>query len=864
MNDLRCAWRQLVKNPGFSAVVVATLALGIGGTTAMFSIVNALLFKPLDVPQPKQLVRIYSPSRTRPETYHGFSYLNFVDLRQQNQVFAGLAAVRTVPVTLLEGERPRQLFVNGVSARYFATMGCGLWRGREFSLAEERDPHQAPVAIVSHAYWKQHGADPDLIGKSILLNGRSHTLVGIAAKGFVGHSVLLASEVWIPLNAKVPNLNKTSDPAALDPIQRRSQDLFVIGRLKAGLQPDQAESQLKVLADQLVAAYPDENRDFALGLGPLDRLSSGHGMEFGPMDPPEFKFFSLLLMTLSGIVLLIACWNVANLLLARAAARRREMAMRLALGSGRGLLLRQLLVEGLLLSLLGGAAGLLVAFWVADLVAAAFAASLPAFGLGLQTGIDGRVLLVVLVVCVVSTLLAALSPAWQTSHSVGLADLKDQTGPVDRQTAGLGLFSTQSLRVIGQVAVCTALVMIAGAILRQLYRSRQADPGFTTEHRLFVDVDPWWEGAEANSVPGIFEAVEERLRHVPGVECVAPVLGLPSAGGLGSTRVWPAEQAGPDLPDNAGSAETGSHFMASGSNVGSDFFRALGLPLLRGRTFESTEILSGFDRSRKNDTGSQPPGPVIIDQTLAQQLWPGQNPLGRLMTTAEVRRRGPSRAPATLQVVGLVAATRPPFSDQKPTPRFYQPFNRAIGCGAQFVVKVDERAGGTDRSVATAIWRELRSSTTQLPIQAVQTLEASRDSNPAWVMGRAFANLFLGFGLLALLLSTSGIYGLNSFVVACRTREIGVRVALGATRGKVLWMILRNGLAMTVAGMGIGMFGAWGLSRLLQAAMSEFRFADFWVVAFIPLVLAAVSLLACYVPARRAARVDPMVALRYE
>jgi len=847
MNDFWFALRQVRRHPGFTAVAVLTLALGIGGNTAMFSIVNALLFKPLDLPQAAGLVRCYSPQRSLPDQYRGVSYPNYVDLGRESQVFSQLAATVPFQVSLAEGESARQVFVDAVSANYFATVGVGLWRGREFTVDEERDGHQPAVVIISHRFWQGHGADPEFLGRTLQIAGKPHTIIGITPEGFTGHSALVSAEFWLPLCRAAAAWRCSEQDLTGD--RKKLQVLALLGRLGPGIGLVEANSQMTVHAAQLRAAYPGENDELELTVGPLPRFSFG----YGPGQPAVFAGLSVILMSLSGIVLLVAGWNVANLLLARAATRRPEMAVRVALGGGRARIVCQLLIEGLVLALLGGMAGWVASIWCSRLLIAGASTFLPGLQLAAQSTLDPRVLLATLAFCGLATLLFALSPAWAVVRAVGVNDLREQVGRRDLRVGGLGVFSGRSGRVIGQLGLCLALLTVAALILRSVHHSLGSEAGFPLDHRLVLEVSPGLENREVQTYPALFERIMTRLTSIPGIEAVGSSISLPFRMTASGIRVRPAERAGlpnQDRPIGDEPESTGAvlDFVTRG------YFVALGLPLQQGRTFEPGESVS-----RDAASSTQP---VVVDDVLARALWPGRDPLGRCLEAVAFTRE---RKSAFFEVVGVVPGVRQQLTDSGLAPHLYIPLKPTAAFGTRyFVVKTASSTPGGEARVAHDIWRALRGGPDPAPLMSVKTLQAHRDENPNLVATRVIARLLLGFGLLATALAVSGLYGVTAYTVACRTREFGVRLALGATRRNIFWLVQRQGLFLTVLGVAVGLGLGWGVAKLLSTEFYALRTFDWSVYVGLPAVLGTVVALACWLPARRAAHLDPAAALRAE
>ena len=834
-SDLRYGVLMLAKTPGFSAVAILVLALGIGANSAIFSLINAMLLKPLPIERPGELVGIYNERTTPPGGYRGISYPNYRDLRASAVGFSGLAAHSVTLVGIGDGTVTRRVFGDLVSANYFETFGSRLALGRAFTPAEEEPGANVPVVIVSHAYWEREGGSPDILGDVIRVNGDLLTIVGVAGQGFTGSSVVVGPELWLPLGLHGSTTTDILGDVSQSLAERDNHTLFVFGRLGPGRTPDTVAPELEAIAARLAQAYPAENEDRTFRTAPLSRIS----VSTSPTTDGQFSALSVLMLSMSGVVLLIACLNLANMLLARGAARRREIAIRLSLGGGRGRVVRQLLAEGFVLSAVGGALGLVVAVWAADLLVASIEPILP-FSIALfDVGVDWRVVTGTLGFSVLGTVLFGLGPAWQLTQSDILSDLRQQANP-DRHR-GRGLRSPRNLLVVGQVALSLTLLTAGGLFLRGAVAASTADPGFAFERGVLLETDPSLAGYDEPRGRAVYEALLTRLRSLPGVEA-ASFASLVPFGAFSEGRG--VQRVGPTGVDGAQSRS------ASYTIVGRDYFRSLGLSMLRGREFTDAET--------RADT---PPGVAIVDETLARVLWPDDDYLGQ-----QIRfRDGPTgQLSDPLSVVGLAPGRRNEIFDQQPTPHVYVPFGWQYRANMNVHVRLDAPGREAAQAMLHTVREEVRVFDERLPVLALRTLEDFRgDSAGLWVV-RAGARVFTTFGALALFLAVIGLYGVKAYVVSRRTREIGIRMALGASRSDVLWLVLREGVVLTLVGLGVGLLLSLGTARLLGSLLFEVSTLDPVVFILSLLLLAASTMLASYLPARRATRVVPMVALRYE
>jgi predicted permease len=835
--DFRYGVRLLIKNPGFSMVAAIVLALGIGANTAIFSLVNAFLLKPLAFEKPEQLVGCYSRNTRRPDSYRAFSYPNYYDLREKNTVFTNLMAHNPALVGLSEGDTTRRVFADIVSYNYFDTFGVRLFRGRTFLPAEEMPGSNIPVTVISYQYWQRIGADPDILGKTLRVNGRHFTVIGITPEEFTGTMALLSMEFYLPLGVYESMVNDFEHtPRALT--NRDNHCLFLAGRLRPGLTAAGAEPELRVVAAQLEKAYPAENKEQTFMAHPLARFS----ISTSPARDNELYTAAILLMGMAAVVLLIACLNLANMLMARGTARRKEIAIRLALGGERRQIVRQLITEGLVLSFLGGMAGIIVSYWSTRLLVTSMSSLLP-LTLVFRAGPDLRVLAATFGFCLLSTLMFGLGPAWKLSKPDVVGALKENAGEDAIGRRRLAFFSRRNLLVMGQISLSLALLTTAGLFIRSALRAAQVDPGFRLEHGLLVEVDPSLAGYKEARGREVYRALLERLSGIPGVESVSMGATVP----FGMVSLGRDVQRGGEAPDTAhGAKSVGARY----NSIGKDYFRTLGIHLLRGRDFSTGEA----------ETGSAPPA-AIVDDVLAKKLWPGEDALGKQI---QVKEDDPAKKPTMMEVVGIVSAIRENFFESTPSPHIYLPFGQSYQSNTNIHLRISTRGREGEAALMQTVRRTIHAVDDRLPVLTLKTLQGHLDASiELWIM-RTGAQMFSIFGVVALLLAVVGLYGVKAYMVARRTRKIGIRMALGATARGTLRMILREGIVLTLAGVLVGLAIALGVGRLLSSMLYEVSGTDPLIFITAPMILSAVSILACYFPARKAARVDPMVALRYE
>ena len=829
LQDLRFGARTLLKTPAFTIVAVSVLALGIGANSAMFSLVNAMLLRPL-AGKADEMVGLYSHDRTRPgETYRGFAYPNYTDIRDANDVFDALMAHTFSMVGVTSGDTTRQTFVEVVSSNYFDALDVPLTAGRAFTREEERPSARIPVAIVRHDR-------ADLLGRTVRINAIDFTVVGVAPRHFTGTMALISPEMWLPLgmfDVVVKDIFKNSGHGLAD---RRTLSLVLAGRLKPGLSEAAVAARLDALSRQLEQAYPAENKNQLLTTAPLPRLSTSTSpsTDSGPMMAGAF------LMGFSGIVLLIACLNIANMLLARGSARRKEIAIRLAVGGGRGRIVRQLLTEGLLLALVGAAGGLLLASWGTAALARSLEAVLP-LGLAFDGRPDAIVLGATIVFAVVATVMAGLGPALKLSKTDLVADLKALTADGSPQLGKW--FSARNVMVVGQIALSLMMLAAGGLFARGAVKAGAADPGFSYDRQLLVSTDPGLVQYDEARGRASYREVLARVRGLPGVAAVGMATTIP----FGEFHEGDAVErvGGPARPDQA--ARVNATYRA----ISGDYFRALNLPMIRGREFTPEEELS-----------PTAPRVVIVDERLARRLFGADDPIGQMIRYSTRPGVTTKHNGEGMQIVGIAAPIRDDLFDREAEPAIYEPWGRNYR--ASMFLHVRAAQAGTEADLLAAIRRTMRDYDAGLPVLQATTMASFHDRSLALWAVRSGGRLFVIFGVLALLLAVVGLYGVKSYLVSQRTREIGIRMALGARPGDVLRMVLREGAALAAVGIAVGLPLAAALGFALSSLLYDVKPLDPVVFTVAPLLLAFAALVATWLPARRATRVTPLTALRAE
>ena len=809
--DLRHAARGLARRPGITALAVLSLALGIGVNSSIFTLVNAVLLRDPPARQPKQLVEVYTQD-SGGFKYATSSYPDFADLRRQTTSFSDLAAYSTTIGSYDDGERTELLFGELVSGNYFPMLGLQPELGRWFLPEEDATPGSHPVLVLSHAFWQQRFAgDPAVLGKTLKLNGHIFTVVGVAPETMASSVPGLQASFWAPMMM----MDAMSDRPRLE--RRGGRGLLLRGRLKPDVTLEQAQEEMSALFAGLAEAYPDTNADRGLTLVPSSKVVLNPGI-----DGPLFGVAAVL-MVIVALVLLIACSNIANLLLARAADRRKEIAIRLALGSSRARLMRQLLSESLLLAVLGGALGLLFALWTARLIVS-FRPPLPV-PLALDLNPDAKVLGFTLLLAVATGLVCGLAPALQASRPRLVPALKDEASSLGR---GYRRFGLRNLLVVSQVAISTLLLIGAGLFLRSLASAQAIDPGFSLRSGAVAQVAPGFGGGYTpEQTREIYRQMLERARTLPGARSAALAEFLPL--GL-SSQSRGVQLEGQALVDKKDQPEVDTIAISTG------YFATMGIDLPWGRDFTDHEQEGG-------------PGVVILNETAAQRFWPGESPLGKRLSF--------NSGTDWLEVVGVAKDGKYQTLGEEPKPFIYSNLAQGESPIMTLVVAGDDQAAllGQVRAALVAL-------DPHLPILDLHTME----EHLAIMLfpARLGAALLAAFGVLGLVLASVGLYGVVAYAVSRRTREMGIRIALGAGGSNVLRLVVREGMALVATGIGIGLLLALVATRALDKLLFGITATDPVTFVAVPLVLATVALLANLGPALRATRVDPMVALRYD
>ncbi|MDT7603651.1 MAG: hypothetical protein QOF61_1648 [Acidobacteriota bacterium] len=807
LQDARYGLRMLLKSPGFTLVAVMSLALGIGANTVVFSVVNAVLLKSLPYQEPESIVLAWGEDRALGEKRDQVSATDVADWRAQNHVFEDVATYGDWRPLLAEGAGdPERLPAAQVGDGFFKVMKGQALLGRTF-LPEEQEDGKDFVVVLGYGLWQRRfGGDPSIVGKAINLSGRPHTVVGVMPQDFRSLPAGLletSAELYRPV-AEPPQET-----------ERGSRHLRAIARLKPNVSLEQAQSEMSLIASRIEQQHPSENTNYGIHLVPLREDL------IGKLRPALLMLFGAV-----AFVLLIACANVGNLLLARSSARQREIAIRAALGAGRARIVRQLLTESVLLALVGGGLGLFAATWGTSLIEAIGAQLIPWLG---HIEMDARILAFTFAISILTGIVFGLAPAWRASRP----DLNESLKEGARSGAGVSRSRMRSALVVAEVALSLVLLVCAGLLIKSVMRLRGVDAGFKSDHLATMNVWlPSIKYPKGMDRHNFYSRLVERVETLPGVEAAGVTSVLPVSGNFDGRTV---ELEGRTY--GAGERPEVENYVVS-----PDYLRAMSIRLLRGRQLTA------------EDTADAPPV-ALVSETMARKLWGDVDPLGKRL---RYYASDPKDVRPWRTVVGVVADVRLRSFDTQGGMGFYVPEAQAPNSAMALVV----RTATEPAQIVPAVRGEIRAIDKELAVFNVKTMDE-------WVaqsiLLRRFSMMMLGaFAALALLLASVGIYGVIAYTVSQRTHEIGVRMALGARSGDILRMVVRQGMGLTLSGVGLGLVGALALTRVMSGLLFEVSPTDPAIFASISVLLASVALLACLVPARRATRVDPMIALRYE
>jgi predicted permease len=816
--DIQYALRTLTKNPGFAIIGIVTLALGMAANTTLFSVINGFLLRPLPVPHPEQIT-VFALQQSSLPGDRRFSYPDYEDLRDQADSFSDVLAYRVTLASVTVDQKNDHCIISRVSSNYFSSLGLKPAYGRLLLPTEGRTPGADPIMVLGYSYWRQRfGGDPHIAGKKVEVNGNPFTVVGVAPPEFHGTYSVLDMAAYVPFSAE-----SGEDPD--NPIQkiwasRGSRTLTLMGRLKPGVTIKQAEATLNVVSNRIAQAHPDTEKGLTVLVFP-EKLARPDPDPENPIPAAAIAF-----MTLAGLVLLVACFNIANVLLVRATVRQREMAIRAALGAGQGRLVRQYLTESLLLSFLGGGAGLILGTW-----AASFLGSLR-LGTDLPVQFDfhpdGRVYLFSLAAVLLTGLVVGTMPALRAARTNVITVLHEggrgsSSGP-RRQLARNSL-------VAAQVAGSLVLLIVAGLFIRSLGKAQEIELGFNPDHVLNLSVDVEQVGYKEPRGREFFREIESRIQAMPGVASVAQAFTIPLGYISSDDRIWIESHP----------LEAGQQPAEIGYNtISPTYLDTLQIPLLRGRRFTEAD-------------GEKAPAVAIINQNMAKKFWPNEDALGKRFST-----KGP-KGPF-IEVVGVVQDGKYQNIGEDPQPYFYEPLDQSYNS----LRTIHVRTSVPPETLALQLESQIHDLAPDLPITQVQTMRESLQGANGFFFFRFGAQLASTMGFLGLILAVVGIYSVVSYAAAQRTQEIGIRIAMGATSRDILKMVLRQGLSVVGIGLALGLIIALAGTRVISGLFMGVKPTDPLTFTVVLLMLTAIALFACWIPARRATRIDPLVALRHE
>lgn len=813
-NDIRYGLKSLLKQPGFTAVCVFSIALGIGVNTALFSFVNTVLFRPLSFPDSQQLTRVWDGNSS--------SYPDYKAYRDDTNVFSGLAAYAQRPVNLTVNNASERIYGEIVTGNYFNVLQVKPVLGRAFLEEEDHTTNTHPVVVISNSLWRRRfNSDTSVVGKIITINQQSYTVIGVMPEGFIGATVISPPDLWVPMMMQ-PSIDPGSE-ALTSPDEGW---LMMLGRLKPGASVAAAQTAVETIAARLHQARRERNSGPEEKGGRTVLVASARGLMVPPQGRTPILLVMTVLMTVVALVLLVACANVANMLLARAMNRRKEIAVRIALGAGRWHIVRQMLTESVLLSVAGGLVGLLMTWWLTRLPFNSIPQSLRANVIAPDVTPDIVVFVYTLLLSIFTGIVFGLVPALQTSKPDLVPELKDEASLM---FVGRRKFTFRNLLVVSQIAVSALLLIAAGLFIRNLRNTQNAQPGFAIDNGLMMSFDLGTANYNLSRGQLFEQQLMERVRALPQVRSASLAESVPLSGGGSKSPLYFEGEPSPAAFDESS--------LLSHNTVTSDYFKTLGIPLLSGRDFNNA------------DTSSSP-GVIIVNETLARRIARDGNAVGK-------RIRMDSKG-QYLEVVGVVHDIKYDNLAEKPVFFGYRPLSQSYRSAMTLHISTS----GDSASLINRIRTEVKALDADLPLTDVKTMQEHMRLPLA--PAKLLAAVSSSFGFVALLLAAMGLYGVMAYVVGSRTREIGIRIALGAQTNGILRLVIGQGFRLAFSGIALGLLAAVALTRVLESVLYGVAPTDVVTFFGVVLLLIAVALLACYLPARRATKVDPLVALRYE
>jgi len=846
MNDFRFAVRQLCKSPGFTSLAIVTLALGIGVNSAIFALVNGVVLRPMIPLRANEVVGIFTARQNANHDYRPFSHTEYRDLRENgSDLFVDLAALEFGVAGIGRDHEMRRSFAFLTSENFFSLMGVQPVRGRFYTAEECRPNANIPVVVASYAFWKRMGGRNDFIGSNLQINGQPYTVIGVTPDGFSGVSALVAPDVWLPLGVHSSLGSAFADSETLhDLAEPKNYALNLTARLRPGITTETAKSRLPALSRRFNAIQPSD----AEGARELQiHKPSRFSISTSPEDDGPVTLIGTLLMGMAGAVLLIASLNLANMLLARGTARSKEIALRLAVGASRWRIVRQLLCEGLLLAICGGIVGLVVSVWCNDLLLHSLARLLGSmnFSFVVKLRPDATVLAVTFLFCLIATMLFSLGPALKATKADLVNDLKQQVGEPARVGRFSRFFAPRHISVMAQIALSFMLLFSAGLFFRGALKASGLNPGFVAAGDLVTELDFSLIKKDPADARRLIFAAVQRARDLPGVKTAAVGTMLPYGNFTSSRRIMSARES---LPTDPKAPDPGAGALFTAITPG--YFDAIGVKLLRGRDFTQAE-------AENRDT----PRVGIIDEEMARKLFPNTEAVGQHIRYTQPPKDG---SPNDLLVVGVVSRHRHDVQNDTLKRRLFVPLSQGYNGNVYLHVRLATKDRHAVAAFIPTMRQTLRSIDPDLPILSITPfVDLTEKSVGLWIV-RLGALLFGVFGGIALVLAVVGVYGVKAYAVACRTREIGIRMALGAHRRDIFALIMRQGALQTALAVTIGLLLSLAAGRVLAQILYQVSPSDPFALVASGTMLAAAALLACFFPARRATYVEPLQALRTE
>src|SRR3989440_1608261 len=846
IQDFKFAFRQLLKSPGFTGVAVMTLALAIGVNSAIFALINSVVLHPMVPLRPAEVVNVFNCRQNANHDYRQFSYNEFRELRGNGgDLFVDLAALEFAVAGIGRDHEMRRSFAFLTSENYFSLMGVKPFRGRFYSAEEARPNANVPVVVASYGFWKRMGGRNDFVGSTLQINGQPYNVIGISPEGFSGASALIAPDIWVPLGIRSQLGSAFGDSETMHDLENpKNYALNLVGRMRPGLTIETAKSRVPVLSQRFNAMQATD-AEFVREV--QIQKPSRFSLSTSPENDGPITLIGTLLMAMAGAVLLIACLNLANMLLARGTSRSKEIAIRLAVGASRWRIVRQLLCEGLLLALSGGLVGLILSVWCNNLLLHSLATLLNNvnFSFIVDLSPNFAVLAVTFVFCLLATILFSLGPALKATRADLVNDLKQQVGEPARIGRFSRFFAPRHISVMAQIALSLMLLFAAGLFFRGALKAAGLNPGFVAAGDLVTEFDFTLVKKEPADARRLIFAMVERARELPAVKAVGVGTMLPYGNFTHSRRIMSAKST---LSNDPKAPDPGATALWTAPTPG--YFESIGVKLLRGRDFTRAECEDKDGRRI-----------AIIDEEMAKKLFPNEDAIGQHVRYTIPPKDG---TPNDMEVVGVVGTHRHDVQNDTLLARLFVPFAQGYNGNVFVHVRLKTQDRRAVVGMIPTMRQSLREIDPDLPILSIAPwVDLMERSVGLWIV-KLGATLFGAFGGIALLLAVVGVYGVKAYAVACRTREIGIRMALGAHRKDVFALIMRQGALQTALAVAVGLLLSLATGRVLSQILYGVSPADPFALLVSSILLAAAALLACFLPARRATRVNPITALRTE